>query len=91
MPVQNTCSSAKKKCAAKKTAALLKCHAKAEAKAVPVDPNCVNKVVTKFNSCFTKAELKTPCLTIGDTAAIEATVDAFVNDVVCQVDPTTCP
>ncbi len=91
VPVLNACSSAKKRCAAKKASALLKCHAKAEAKAVPVDPACVTKVETKFVACFTKAETKIPCLTTGDTAAIEAIVDAFVNDAVCQIDPATCP
>lgn len=90
-PVLNACSSAKKRCAAKKTAGLLKCHAKAEAKAVPVDPTCIAKIVTKFDACFVNAETRIPCLTTGDVAAVEATVDAFVDDVVCQIDPTTCP
>jgi hypothetical protein len=91
-PVLNACSAAKKRCAGKKTAALLKCLAKAEQKHVPVDPNCVSKVIQKFSTCFAKAELIPPsCLTTGDEAAIEATIDTFANDVECQIDPSSCP
>ncbi len=102
----NACSAAKKKCVAKKAAALLKCHAKNE-KPPGLTPaafaTCVQKAHDKFDGgtnpqkgCFAKAEAKFGpggCLTINDTAALETTVDDFVNDVVCQLDPGsgTCP
>jgi hypothetical protein len=93
--VLNMCSSAKKKCVSKKAKALLKCHAKAEKKGVALDPTCVQKAHDKFDGgaepakgCFEKLETtKPPCFTNDDTAALEAKVDAFVNDVVSELDP----
>jgi hypothetical protein len=100
--VLNLCSAKKKGCIAKKTQALLKCHAKAEKKGVFVDPLCVQKAEDKFDGgadptkgCFEKLEAKPPCLTLDDTAALEAKIDAFVQDVVCELDPAApgcaCP
>lgn len=102
----NACSAAKKKCVAKKAAALLKCHAKNE-KPPGLTPalfaTCLQKAKDKFDGganpakgCFAKLEAKFPgagCLTTGDTAPLEAKVDAFVDDVVCELDPGsgTCP
>ncbi len=96
----NKCSSKKKLCVAKKMACLLKCHAKAEKTGLPVDANCTQKCMTKFDGgvtpakgCFEKLEDKNPplsataCLTFDDTAALEAKIDAFVLDVVQEVDP----
>lgn len=91
-PVVNNCSAYKKRCVAKKATGLLKCLATAEKNAVPVDPLCTQKVIDKFDACFGKADLGLlPCLTIGDAPAIEAKVDAWINDVDCLIDPTTCP
>jgi len=95
-PVTNTCSAGKKTCVAKKAKALLKCHSKAE-KTGTLDATCVQKAQIKFadpvNGCFAKLEAKGGCLTTGDTTALESTVDAFVDDVVCELDPGsgTCP
>jgi hypothetical protein len=101
----SACSAAKKACVAKKVAALLKCHAKNE-KPPGVDPvkhaACIQKAKDKFDGgaapakgCFAKLEAKygAECLTASDTAPLEATVDAFVDDVVCRLDPAggTCP
>lgn len=83
----NPCSSKKKICVANKAAGLLKCHEKAEKTGSPVDSSCTQKVVDKFTACFAKLETKGGCLTTGDTGAIEAKVDAFVVDVVTEVDP----
>jgi hypothetical protein len=100
----SACSAAKKACVAKKVAALLKCHAKNE-KPPGVDPvkhaACIQKAKDKFDGgavpakgCFAKLEAKygAECLTASDTVPLEATVDAFVDDVVCQLDPAggTC-
>ncbi len=90
-PVLSACAAAKKKCAAQKAAALLKCHSKAEAKGKNPDPNCLAKPLSKFVDCFTKAEAKADCLVTGDAAAIEAIVDGFVSDAVCEIDPAACP
>ena len=100
-PTPNKCLSGKTKCANKKMAGLLKCHNKAEKKGVPVDTACLAKAVAKFDggtkgapgSCFGKLEIKYPggppagCVTTGDLATIEAKVDAFVEDVVGELDP----
>lgn len=101
----NACSAAKKKCVSKKTAALLKCHFKNE-KPPGLTPalfaTCLQKAKDKFDGglnpvkgCFAKAEAKFPggCLTTGDTAALEAKADAYVDDVVCELDAGsgTCP
>jgi hypothetical protein len=96
----NTCLAAKNKCVAKKTAGLLKCHQLAEKKGLPVsDPSiqtCLQKATDKFDGgvtpskgCFAKLEAKYPggCLTTTDTAALENTVDGFVDAVVSALDP----
>jgi len=93
----NKCLAGKTKCVNKKMAGLLKCHEKAEKKGMPFDFACLAKVVAKFdggtkgfaNSCFGKLEAKNdgPCFTFGDLAAQEAKVDAFVIDVVQELDP----
>jgi hypothetical protein len=90
-PVTSICSAAKKACAAKKMKAILGCYAKAENKTVAVDPICISKAVTKFNDCFAKAELRGDCLTLSDVGPIETKVDAFINDILCAIDPATCP
>jgi len=98
--IQNTCSAGKKNCVRNKVKALLKCHAKAEKKGLPLDPSCVQKAEDKFDGgfdpqkgCFEKLEQKedlakpaTVCPTHDDTAALEAKVDAFVLDAVCTLD-----
>jgi hypothetical protein len=91
------CTAAKIKCANNKAGGLLKCHNKAETKNLPVDSECTTKAQTKFDGgidptkgCMGKAEkdlVKSPCATTGDTASLEAKVDAFVLDVVTEVDP----
>ena len=102
----NACSAAKKKCVAKKAAALLKCHSKNEKPPTGLTPAqfaaCIQKANDKFDGgadptkgCFAKLEIKFSggCLTINDTVALEAKVDAFVDDVVCELDAGsgTCP
>ncbi len=91
------CTSAKIKCANGKSTGLLGCHNKAEGKGIAVDPACTTKVQTKFDGgidptkgCMGKAEkdlVKSPCSTTGDTGSLEAKVDAFVTDVVTELDP----
>jgi hypothetical protein len=97
------CAAGKNKCVNKKTACKLGCHSKAHGKGVAVDPSCLGKCEDKFDGgadptkgCFAKLETKYTgsCPTTGDTAALEATVDAFVDDAVCQLNGPgggTCP
>ncbi len=102
----SACTAAKKLCVAKKTAALLKCHSKNEKPPAGLDPAkfaaCVQKAKDKFDGganpakgCFAKLEAKfgAGCLTSSDTTTLENKVDAFVDDVVCALDPGagTCP
>ncbi len=91
VPATAKCSAAKMKCANTKATGLLKCHNKAEGKGVAVDPACITKAEMKFSlpakGCMEKADLKPPCATTGDAPSLEATIDAFVNDIVTDVDP----
>ena len=96
---QAKCLAAKTACMATKAAGLLKCETLAETPGKPVDPNakdCVTKVRAKFDGgiaptkgCFEKLESKTPndCLTLDDTGAAEAAVDACVASLVAAIDP----
>jgi hypothetical protein len=99
-PVLNGCSAGKKKCVAKKAAALLKCHEKAVKVGSPLlaDPACLQKAMDKFDGginpakgCFEKLETKfqANCATFDDTSTMEAKVDAFVTDVLCELGYTT--
>jgi len=97
----NKCAAGKKKCAVTKLKALITCHVKAERKGVVVEQACLDKAKAKFDGgaepakgCFAKLEAKekqnkpeTVCQTKGDTAAIEDKIDAFVDDVVTELDP----
>jgi len=92
----NKCLAGKNKCASKKIAGLLKCHAKAEKTNTAVDPICTQKVTDKFDGgavpakgCFAKLEVKNdgPCVTTNDTSAVETTVDNNVSTIVTQLDP----
>ncbi len=83
----NGCAAAKTKCVAKKVKGLLGCHQKAEIKGEALDTACTDKVIGKFGPCFDKAETNTPCLTTADAGITEAKIDAFVLDVVQELDP----
>jgi hypothetical protein len=97
-PTPNKCLAGKIKCANKKMAGLLKCHNAAEKSGLPVDAGCLSKTIARFDggtkgaagSCFGKLEVKNegPCRRFDDLAAIEAKVDAFVLDVVQELDPS---
>ena len=98
-PCSANAGRARRSASSRSSTALLKCHAKAETKGF-LDPACVQKAKDKFDGggfpakgCFAKLEAKLSCLTTGDTAALEAKIDAAVDDIVCQLDPAggTCP
>ena len=98
-PVLNKCSAGKKKCVANKVKAILGCYGKDATKPDPVAlAACIQKAQSKFDGgadptkgCFAKLELKPPCLTTGDTAALEAKVDAFALDVNNELSPPPGP
>jgi hypothetical protein len=56
-----------------------------------VPPNAAAGCFEKLEGKEKPADPATVCLTHDDTAAVEATVDAFVNDVVRVLDPTGGP
>jgi hypothetical protein len=93
-PIIDRCSAGKKKCVAKLIDGLLKCHLKYEAKNLPVDPVCLQKVMTKYDGgpipargCFARLELKLTCPTTNDSSALGSATSAFVQDTACDVDP----
>ena len=47
---------------------------------MPPDPNCLGRCEVRFERAFITAENRGGCVTIGDTAGIEAMIDAFVDD-----------
>jgi hypothetical protein len=77
----NKCQGEKVKAAGKKAACKLNLEAKQASKGGTIDPAKVAKCEAKLSSAFAKQEAGGACHTTGDTAAIEAKVDAFVADV----------
>ncbi len=79
-PTLTACGAARKKCAAKKAAGLMKCAAKAN-KTGADDLPCLTKVRAKFDGpsgCDVKALAKGPdCLGSTSTAALETIVDTW--------------
>ena len=96
---QNKCDAGKLKCVAKKKACLLNVEGKALKKGIPVDSAKRQKCLDKFDGgavpakgCIAKLEAKedltkpeTICSVTGDTASLEATVDAFVDDILTDL------
>jgi len=82
------CKFSKAKAVGKKAFAL----AKAQAKNLK-NPNAtklaadISKAQSKFTKGFAKAESKGGCQTMGDAAALEAKVDAFVDEIAGDVAP----
>src|SRR5262245_22759004 len=85
----NRCAAAKLKAAGKKAKTKLGCHAKAAKQGGLVDPGCLAKAEERFTAAFGKAEGKPPCLTSGDAAAVEDSVDGLVDDAVSALPPAT--
>jgi hypothetical protein len=83
------CDSKKVQVATKKAAAKAGCHAKAIGKGIAVDAACLGKAETKFSAAVGKAEAGTDCTNTSQAAALEAIVDAYVNDLVDEL--TTSP
>ncbi len=81
------CEAKKLAATGKKASAQLKCHSKAEKKSTTVDASCLSKAEDKFQSSFTKAELKAVCSEPGDAATVGPKVDTYVADTVTALAP----
>ena len=66
----------------------LLCHGKAFRYGLPLNPACLANAESHFSEGFARAEDKGDCLApLGDAAAIEAKIDAFVADVTGELLP----
>ncbi len=92
----NKCLAGKIGCVSKKKSCLLGVYGKGEKKGLAPDAAKLQKCKDKFDGgtapakgCFAKLEAKNdgPCLTTGDTSTQEAKIDAFVADVITELDP----
>jgi hypothetical protein len=89
---QDACKDSKAKTTGKKAADLLKAYGKNIKKSDPTKLSAsVSKAQSKFTKGFNKAESKSGCQTTGDSGAIELKVDAFVFDVVEEINPQSSP
>jgi hypothetical protein len=82
---EQRCIATKTKAAGKKADAKLKCHATAALRGTSVDPACLQRAETKFTFSFGNADAKGGCTITNDGPAIEAKVDAFVEDVMTEL------
>ena len=100
---KSNCDAGKLKCVSTKQACLLKLHGNSEKQGEPPDPALLQKCRDKFDGgtkgvatgCIGKLESKqnptkpkTICSVTGDLVALEAKVDAFVTDVVREIQNT---
>lgn len=81
---EQACDALKLKVAANAARSQIVCHAKAIAKGMEVDGECLQKAADKYSFAWDKAEKKGPCASksAGD---IKDLVDAFVNGLVPTV------
>ena len=93
-PIIDRCSAGKKKCVAKLIDGLIKCQAKYEAKNLPVDPLCLQKVMSRYDGgvfpergCFARLELRYTCQTTGDSSTLGSAASTYAQDTACGLDP----
>jgi hypothetical protein len=96
----NRCAGTKTRCVMGKThvcgvagvRGVLKCYQRADLRTSPVDPECLSLAVSELRDCFRDAERRLgDCLTWGDSATVQAKIDAFARDVVRDLDPNPKP
>jgi len=85
----STCAARKLDASRKKASRKLKCHRKAVRDGTRVDVDCLTKEDTRFLDRFARAEERLDCLTSGDAAGVEDTVDTLVADLVAALRPLT--
>jgi len=83
------CAAAKLRATARKTYAKLRCQARGAKVGMPADSSCLSKAEAKFAQSWSRAEHRGGCATTADQSTIEGKVDAFVNDVVMELVPTS--
>ena len=83
--IASQCTALKYKVTGKEAYVKSRCFSKAAARGGMVDPDCLSAAELKFSNGFTNAEGKGDCFTTGDAGAIEAKVDAFVDDIAATV------
>ena len=86
-PLPSKCQAAKLKAGGKKASCKLGVHAKGLAKNLAPDPVKLQACTDKFSAAFAKAETGTTCGTSANATTIENKVDAFVADIVDDVNP----
>jgi hypothetical protein len=86
----NRCQGAKARAVGRKAACLLKLRAKSLATGTLLDPKNVARCRAKFDAVYAELE-RGECVTNGDAGAIEAKVDAFVDDVIDELTPSSSP
>jgi hypothetical protein len=88
-PAASRCAGKKLKAAGKKASKRIACHQHAIQQGTRVGPECLDKETVKFSERFAAAEERPDCLTTGDTAATEAAIDDFVDQVIAVLRPVT--
>ncbi len=89
VPGDALCKEKKAKATGKKASDLLKAFGKNVKAPDPTKLAAdVSKAESKFTKGFTKAEDPDACLTTGDSGAIEAKVNALVQDLVANIAPS---
>lgn len=90
---EQICDAAKAKAAAKRASAKIGCNAKAMAKGVMGDIECLDKAGEKFLAAYAKADAKGPCEG-RDAAYFEFLTDQFMSNVLiavqCRNAGTSC-
>ncbi len=78
------CEAAKLTAVGKSAAVLFKCHARAVAQGVPVDPSCVAKATAQLASGFLRAESRGSCPFTGEVASVDVTLRAAAAALAAQ-------
>ncbi len=86
-PGPSVCDSKKIAASGKKASNKSKCYAKAIAKGLAVDGNCLSKAELKFSAAVSRAESAGGCTHVGQTNSLESAVNAFINDVNAELAP----
>ena len=82
------CAAFKRKAAAKKLSAKVKCYGTALKKGKEVDASCLSNAESKFNDSFAKAEGKGGCATLNDADDIESWVDDTLAQLLAALPAT---
>jgi hypothetical protein len=81
------CASKLMSAVAKHSSAILKCHAKALAKAATVDPACETAADGKLSDAVTKAEASEDCLAIPSDAQLKGIDSDYLNAALGAIAP----